>query len=125
MLKQTDNHFRSTSTSRKSESGTKHVKLMTTQVNLSDDVIKVGVIPSLAHDDVTHECAKVLTKLGVKMTTKPSECTHLIARNVVRTEKFLCAISVAPFVLSESWALQSAVAKMLLRQFPSLCKIIR
>jgi len=69
---------------------------MTTQVTLSDDVINK------------------LTKLGVKMTSKPAECTHLIAPHVVRTEKFLCALAVSSFILSEKWAVDSAAAKDLL-----------
>ncbi|KAF7970484.1 hypothetical protein HWV62_23847 [Athelia sp. TMB] len=75
------------------------VKLMTTQVSLSEDV------------------QKTLTRIGVRFTTKPTECTHLVVAQVVRTEKFLCAMSVAPFILSESWAVESAAAKHLLRKF--------
>lgn len=62
-----------------------------------------------------------LTKLGVKIVTKPSECTHLLVRSVVRTEKFLCAMAVAPHVLSEKWAIMSAANKKLLREllFPN------
>lgn len=57
----------------------------------------------------------MLTRLGIKITTKPSECTHLIAPHLVRTEKFLCALAVAPYILSENWALESAAAKKILR----------
>ncbi|KAF8058683.1 hypothetical protein FPV67DRAFT_1523362 [Lyophyllum atratum] len=76
------------------KSGT--VRLMTTQVTLSEDVVKV------------------LTKLGVKITTRPAECTHLLAPHLVRTEKFLCALANAPFILTEKWATESAAAKTLL-----------
>ncbi|KAF8625140.1 hypothetical protein AX17_006918 [Amanita inopinata Kibby_2008] len=72
------------------------IKLMTTQVTLSDDV------------------TKALIKLGVRITTRPMECTHLLAPGIVRTEKFLCALAGAPFVLSEKWATESAAAKKLL-----------
>ncbi|KAG6916328.1 hypothetical protein DXG01_007310 [Tephrocybe rancida] len=72
------------------------VRLMTTQVPLDDDVIKA------------------LLKLGVKMTIKPSECTHLLAPHLVRTEKFLCALATAPFILTAKWAIESAAAKKLL-----------
>ena len=58
-----------------------------------------------------------LTKLGVKIVTKPSECTHLLVRSVVRTEKFLCAMAVAPHVLGEKWAIMSSANKKLLRKF--------
>ncbi|KAK0212813.1 hypothetical protein DFS33DRAFT_1284670 [Desarmillaria ectypa] len=74
----------------------KVVKLMTTQVPLPDDVLK-------------H-----LTKLGVKLTTRPSECTHLLAPHVVRTEKFLCALAVSPWILSPEWAIESVVSNKLL-----------
>ncbi|KAF8877711.1 hypothetical protein BD779DRAFT_1677212 [Infundibulicybe gibba] len=74
----------------------KEVKLMTTQVTLSDEVIKA------------------LGKLGVRMTMRPSECTHLIVPHLVRTEKFLCALAVVPHILTEQWALKSAAAKKLL-----------
>ena len=51
------------------------------------------------------------------MTSRPSECTHLLAPQLVRTEKFLCALVVAPFILTEKWATRSAAAKKLLRAF--------
>ncbi|KAL4080140.1 hypothetical protein V8B97DRAFT_700237 [Scleroderma yunnanense] len=67
-------------------SDTKVVRLMSTGVTLSDEAIKR------------------LTKLGVRMTSKPTDCTHLIAKGIVRTEKFLCAMSVSPYILKEEWA---------------------
>ncbi|TFK90623.1 hypothetical protein K466DRAFT_543199 [Polyporus arcularius HHB13444] len=74
----------------------KNVRVMTTQLTLSDDVVKQ------------------LNKMGVKMVTKPSECTHLLVKSVVRTEKFLCAMAVAPYVLGEKWARMSAFNRKLL-----------
>ncbi|KAI0369629.1 hypothetical protein BV20DRAFT_967587 [Pilatotrama ljubarskyi] len=73
----------------------KEVRVMTTQVTLGDDVVRA------------------LTKMGVKIVTKPAECTHLVVRSVVRTEKFLCAVAVAPYVLSEKWAVVSAASRRL------------
>ncbi|KAG1786369.1 uncharacterized protein HD556DRAFT_1248380 [Suillus plorans] len=61
------------------------VRVMTTGIQLTDDTIKR------------------LNKLGAKMTTKPNDCTHLVAKGIVRTEKFLCAIASSPFVLTEGW----------------------
>lgn len=58
--------------------------------------------------------AQRLTKLGVQMTTKPTDCTHLVAKGIVRTEKFLCAMSVSPYILTEEWANASAKAGKLL-----------
>ncbi|KAI0682501.1 hypothetical protein BC835DRAFT_1399674 [Cytidiella melzeri] len=68
------------------------VVVMTTQVTLSDDQIKA------------------FTKLGGKFTTKPSECTHLVAASIVRTEKFLCAMAVASHVVTRKWV-EMCVAK--------------
>ncbi|KAI0744292.1 hypothetical protein C8Q80DRAFT_889499 [Daedaleopsis nitida] len=75
---------------------TKVVRMMTTQVALSDSV------------------AKALGHLGVKIVTKPADCTHLLVRSVVRTEKFLCAMAVAPHILSVKWAEMSAANRKLL-----------
>ncbi|KAJ6625562.1 BRCT domain-containing protein [Mycena sp. CBHHK59/15] len=72
------------------------IKLMTTTISLSNHV------------------QKILSKLGVKVTTQVTECTHLIAPNVVRTEKFLCALGLGAFILSDRWAIESAAANKLL-----------
>lgn len=52
------------------------------------------------------------------MTTRAAECTHILAPALVRTEKFLCALAVAPFILTEAWATESAAAKRLLGRHP-------
>ncbi|XP_006464077.1 hypothetical protein AGABI2DRAFT_180183 [Agaricus bisporus var. bisporus H97] len=72
------------------------IYLMTTQVALPDNI------------------SKILEKLGVSMTTRPTQCTHLLAPQLVRTEKFLCALATAPYILEASWATKSASAKQLL-----------
>ncbi|PPQ92154.1 hypothetical protein CVT25_008779 [Psilocybe cyanescens] len=73
------------------------IVIMTTQVTLADDVVRA------------------LSKLGIKTTARASECTHLLAPHVVRTEKFLCALaSRAPWVLQDKWAIDSAKAKKVL-----------
>ncbi|KZT63813.1 hypothetical protein DAEQUDRAFT_770249 [Daedalea quercina L-15889] len=79
-----------------SSSRSQDIRIMTTQITVSDEV------------------TKFLKKLGVQTTTKPAECTHLVARNLVRTEKFLCAMAHAPHVLNEKWLLASYSAKALL-----------
>ncbi|TFK70491.1 hypothetical protein BDN72DRAFT_958770 [Pluteus cervinus] len=73
----------------------KPVYLMTTQVTLTDEEIRA------------------LGRLGAKFTSKPSECTHLVVRNLVRTEKFLCALAVAPHILTADWVKVSIAAKAL------------
>ncbi|KAL0579150.1 regulator of Ty1 Transposition [Marasmius crinis-equi] len=72
------------------------VRMMTTQVNLRDDV------------------TKVLVKLGVKTASKPWDCTHLLVKSLVRTEKFLCAVAVGAHILSEKWAVDCASTKKIL-----------
>lgn len=79
-------------------SETKSIRLMTTGVTLSDEVIKG------------------LSKMGVRMTAKPTDCTHLVARGIVRTEKFLCAMSVSPYVLKEEWVNASIQSGKLLAE---------
>jgi len=73
-----------------------NVHIMTTKVNVSEDA------------------KKALLKLGVKFTEKPLECTHLIAGAFGRTEKLLCSIAVAPFILRDEWLTKSAAKGRLL-----------
>ncbi|KAF7289269.1 hypothetical protein MIND_01388500 [Mycena indigotica] len=74
----------------------KPIKLLTTKVDLTDDVLKK------------------LARLGAKVTNKTAECTHLVTTGVVRTEKFLCALAVAPVIVNEAWATESAAANEIL-----------
>jgi len=90
------------------------IYLLTTQVVLASDIVKVRSRPrNEMWDDMAF--VKALEKLGVIMSTKVSQCTHLIAPSLVRTEKFLCALASTPVVLQEAWAVQSVQAKQLLR----------
>ncbi|KAJ7096238.1 hypothetical protein C8R44DRAFT_683728 [Mycena epipterygia] len=82
--------------SRTSRKSTTSIRIMTTTVNLPDHVLKT------------------LSKLGAKPTTQISECTHLIAPSLVRTEKLLCALAFGAFILSDKWATDSADANTLL-----------
>ena len=59
---------------------------------------------------------QTLVKLGIKITSKPSDCTHLIAPKLLRTEKFLCAIAAAPYILEEKWATVSVAMKEIQRE---------
>ncbi|KIK67247.1 hypothetical protein GYMLUDRAFT_37329 [Collybiopsis luxurians FD-317 M1] len=78
------------------------IRVMTTQISLGD------------------ETKKALEKLGVKLVTKPSECTHLIAPKILRTEKFLCALAVSPWILTEQWLYDSIKTNALLAEEPYL-----
>ncbi|KAA1476350.1 hypothetical protein DENSPDRAFT_807059 [Dentipellis sp. KUC8613] len=77
-------------------SATHPIRILTTGVKLSDDVVKG------------------LTKLGAKMVSKPSECTYLVLKSLGRTEKLLCAMAVAPCIVTEKWATASVAAKQFL-----------
>ncbi|KAI5123689.1 hypothetical protein M0805_001717 [Coniferiporia weirii] len=70
--------------------------LMTTQVALGENI------------------TKSLRQLGVRMASKPSECTLLLANSIGRTEKFLCAMATARFIVTEKWATDSAQAKRIM-----------
>ncbi|KAJ6497507.1 hypothetical protein C8R45DRAFT_129169 [Mycena sanguinolenta] len=80
----------------------KPIKLMTT-----------GLPPG---SELSDGVLKALSKLGAKMTNRPTECTHLIAPGLVRTEKFLCALTVAPYILTKEWAVDSAAKEELMRE---------
>ncbi|KAJ6590014.1 hypothetical protein DFH09DRAFT_1274284 [Mycena vulgaris] len=85
--------------SRKSEVALRNgkpIKLMSTGVDLSDGVLKA------------------LASLGAKTTSKPTECTHLVVSSLRRTEKFLCALAGAPFILTEQWAVDSVAENSLM-----------
>ncbi|KAJ6593982.1 hypothetical protein B0H19DRAFT_920627 [Mycena capillaripes] len=69
---------------------------------------------SQVEDDSDEVMPDALSKLGAKTVTQVSECTHLIAPGLVRTEKFLCALAAGAFILSEKWAIESAAANKLL-----------
>ncbi|KAK7057689.1 hypothetical protein R3P38DRAFT_2599145 [Favolaschia claudopus] len=75
---------------------TKAIKIMITKVDITDEVLKT------------------LATLGAKVTSRATECTHLIVSHLARTEKFLCALTAAPYILTVDWANQSAAAERLL-----------
>ena len=58
---------------------------------------------------------QTLVKLGAKVGVRPDECTHLVVKTLARTEKLLCAMAVAPAVITEQWVRDSIAAKKLLR----------
>ncbi|KAJ7045600.1 BRCT domain-containing protein [Mycena alexandri] len=86
------------SPTRASRKSTSTVRIMTTSTTLPDAV------------------TKTLAKLGAKSTTKVSECTHLIAPRLVRTEKLLCALAGGALILEDKWAIDSAAANTLLSE---------
>ncbi|KAI0278529.1 hypothetical protein BC826DRAFT_649275 [Russula brevipes] len=74
--------------------------------------VSVGILTTQITLNENEE--KTLVKLGAKIGVKPSECTHLVVKTLARTEKFLCAMAVAPYVVTEKWVRDSIAAKKLL-----------
>ncbi|KAG8943551.1 hypothetical protein FRC03_002440, partial [Tulasnella sp. 419] len=64
--------------------------------------------------ELEDEDVKALSKLGAKQTGDVRECTHLIAKSIVRTLKFMCALARGVHIVSPDWVRQSAKAKRLL-----------
>ena len=58
---------------------------------------------------------QALIKLGASVGVRPDKCTHLVVKTLARTEKLLCAMAAAPFVVTERWVRDSIAAKKLLR----------
>ncbi|KZT58377.1 hypothetical protein CALCODRAFT_482469 [Calocera cornea HHB12733] len=52
--------------------------------------------------------------LGVAWVSDPRECTHVIAKGISRTEKFLVAMANAPKIVSREWVVKSIAAGKLL-----------
>ncbi|CDZ98130.1 Signaling protein SWIFT and related BRCT domain proteins [Phaffia rhodozyma] len=77
-------------------------KILTTQVNL------------------TTVQTRALAKIGAVVVISPADCTHLVTRTIARTEKFLCALSVSPFIVSQAWVTSSIKAGKLLDEEPFL-----
>jgi hypothetical protein len=61
---------------------------------------------------------QALVKLGARVGVRPDKCTHLVVNTLARTEKLLCAMAVAPAVITELWVRDSIAAKKLLRAWP-------
>jgi hypothetical protein len=60
---------------------------------------------------------QALAKLGARVGVKPEECTHLVVKTLARTEKLLCAMAVAPAIVTEKWVRDSIAVKKLLRSW--------
>ncbi|KIY43340.1 hypothetical protein FISHEDRAFT_78219 [Fistulina hepatica ATCC 64428] len=60
--------------------------------------------------EISENIVKAMSKLGMRLTNKANECTHLLAPRIMRTEKFLLCMAFAPHVLKPEWAIDSAEA---------------
>ncbi|KZO94007.1 hypothetical protein CALVIDRAFT_501980 [Calocera viscosa TUFC12733] len=65
---------------------------------------------------LTPQEQRALEALGVTMISDPRECTHVIAKGISRTEKFLIAMANAPKIITKDWVLQSIEAGHLLHE---------
>jgi len=72
----------------------------------------VGILATQVTLDENDE--KALAKLGARVGVKPDECTHLVVKTLARTEKLLCAMAVAPAIVTENWVRDSIAVKKLL-----------
>ncbi|XP_065830875.1 PAX-interacting protein 1-like isoform X2 [Oscarella lobularis] len=57
---------------------------------------------------------ELLVNMGGTVADSPASCTHLIARKVKRTFKFLCAVSVCNYVVTPDWLVESWKERWLL-----------
>ncbi|KAM0745911.1 hypothetical protein T439DRAFT_384532 [Meredithblackwellia eburnea MCA 4105] len=63
-----------------------------------------------------------MAKLGAKFTEEPKEVTHLVVKGISRTEKFLCSLANAPFIVTKEWINSSIKSGELLDEQPFLLK---
>ena len=64
------------------------IQLMMTGMSLLDDVIKISLLFNISGARLLMQDLQHLTKLGIQVTTKLMDCTHLIAKGFIQTEKF-------------------------------------
>lgn len=93
----------------------KPIRMMTTGFTLPDKVlnVRVSIQLKIIGTNLYHQS---LVKIGVKVTTKPADCTVLVVEKYSRTPNFLCAIAAHPDVVHKDWASKSAAANKLLRK---------
>ncbi|KAG8903530.1 hypothetical protein FRB99_003161 [Tulasnella sp. 403] len=65
---------------------------------------------------------KQLQRMGAKFVDRAAECTHLVASNMRRTIKFLCAISCGVEIVDPQWLAKSIEAKRFLDEKPFFLK---
>ncbi len=100
----------------------KGIKFMTTGLNLDDKTIEVSPLSVFVSSFVTYllDLQQGLKQLGMKQTEKPKECTHLLVRAIMRTEKFLLALANGPYIITKDWALQCVRDRQVLCKFFNL-----
>ncbi|KAL8291971.1 hypothetical protein RQP46_001437 [Phenoliferia psychrophenolica] len=86
----------------KARTGPKKVRILLTGLGIASD-----------SPEMINWTAK-LTRLGAKFTEEPKEATHLVVKGISRTEKFLCTLAFAPFIVTRKWIDDSVAANVLL-----------
>ena len=94
-----------------------NIKYMRTQVQFDPSEVQVRDASTvLSGVFLTFWLFQRLKDLGFKEVSKPSECTHLIASHIGRTEKFLLAMPAAPFIVTRAWVDDCVKQKRILRE---------
>ncbi|KAL8283801.1 hypothetical protein RQP46_005233 [Phenoliferia psychrophenolica] len=86
----------------KGRTGPKKVRILLTGLGIASD-----------SPEMINWTAK-LARLGAKFTEEPKEATHLVIKGITRTEKFLCTLAFAPFIVTRKWIDDSVAGNMLL-----------
>ncbi|KAK4057178.1 regulator of Ty1 Transposition [Microbotryomycetes sp. JL221] len=65
---------------------------------------------------------RTLKSLGASYTDQPGQVTHLVVKQLSRTEKLLCCLAVVPIIVTKDWVDESVKAGRLLDETPFLLK---
>jgi len=72
-------------------------------------ILFTGITPS-----EVSRLTEIIIELGGRVVASVKQCTHLVTRKIIRTVKFLCAISVAQCVVTPDWIDKSQQSKCFL-----------
>lgn len=72
-------------------------------------VLFTGITPS-----EVSRLTEIVIELGGTVVASVKQCTHLVTRKIIRTVKFLCAISIAHYVVTPEWIDKSQQSKSFL-----------
>lgn len=80
-------------------------------------VMQVRLLDTFIYLRLTCVRPQGLKQLGATSASGPGDCTHVVMKNLQRSEKLLCAMPVARYIVTEKWAIECAKARRLLRMF--------
>ncbi|KAG8806637.1 hypothetical protein FRC17_004890 [Serendipita sp. 399] len=80
----------------------------------SSSVVDAGVRFMTTKVDLTPQQIQGLRKIGFRKVEEPQSCTHLVSNSILRTEKFLCALSYGPKAVKSSWLIDCLAQKKVL-----------